>query len=151
MKSLRSLSSHHSRQGRAGFTILEMVVVLAIIGMILGLIVNRVGNSLGDSQEKIARLFVQDGLNMPLTRYRIDLGSYPSTSEGLAALVTPPTSGAERWRGPYLQAPGGKFPTDPWGEPYQYRYPGVKNTGGFDVFSKGPDKLAETADDIGNW
>ncbi len=151
MKTPRSFSSRAARGSAAGFTILEMVVVLAIIGLILGVVVTRVGNVFGDSQEKIARIFVRDSMNLPLTRYRIDLGSFPSTGEGLAALVTAPSSAADRWRGPYVEAPGGKLPLDPWGEPYQYRYPGTKNPASFDIFSKGLDKTADTADDIGNW
>ncbi|WP_438480165.1 type II secretion system major pseudopilin GspG [Oleiharenicola lentus] len=151
MKTLRSFPLRQSRKASAGFSILEMVVVLAIIGLILGLIVSKVGNTFTRSQEDVAKIFVKDSVSLPLTRYRIDLGSVPSTSEGLAALITAPSSVADRWRGPYLEATGGKIPLDPYGEPYQYRSPGVKNTSGYDVFSKGADKLADTADDIGNW
>ena len=82
---------------------------------------------------------------------RIDMGDYPSTNEGLAVLLTPPGNAGDKWHGPYIDAVGGKLPVDPWGQPYEYRYPGVKNPGGYDLFSKGPDKTADTADDIGNW
>lgn len=150
MKRILSLPAHGIRPQRA-FTILEMVVVLAIIGMLLGVIINRVGNTLGRSEVSIARIFVRDSISLPLTNYRIDFGDYPSTSEGLAALVSAPGAGAEKWRGPYLDVTGGKLPTDPWGQPYEYRYPGVKNPGKYDLYSKGPDKTADTADDIGNW
>lgn len=139
------------RRSSAGFTVIEMLVVLAIIGLIIGLVVTNTGRIFGQSQEAVARIFVRDSLKTPLVRYRIDVGDYPSTNEGLAALLAAPSAAAERWRGPYLEAPGGKLPLDPWGEPYQYRYPGTKNPGSYDVFSKGPDKTAETADDIGNW
>ncbi len=151
MKSPRLTSFRAPRAATAGFTILEMVIVLAIIGMILGVIVTRVGNVFGTSQEKVAQIFVRDSLSLPLTRYRIDLGSFPSTAEGLSALVSAPSSAADRWRGPYLEVPGGKLPLDPWGEAYQYRYPGTKNATSYDVYSKGPDKTPDTADDIGNW
>ncbi len=141
-----------SRPAAAGFTILEMVVVIAIIGLLLGVIVTRVGNVFGSSQEKVAQIFVRDSLSLPLQRYRMDLGSFPTTGEGLAALLTAPGGAAvDRWKGPYTEAPGGKMPVDPWGEPYQYRYPGTKNTSSYDLFTKGPDKQPETADDIGNW
>jgi general secretion pathway protein G len=69
----------------------------------------------------------------------------------LAALVTAPNGAADRWKGPYLDSAGGKVPPDPWGQPYEYRFPGVKNPGGYDVYSKGVDHTADTADDIGNW
>ena len=128
-----------------------MVVVLAIIGMLLGVIVTRIGNTFGRSQETIARIFVRDSISLPLTNYRIDLGDYPSTTEGLAALVSAPSNVIEKWHGPYIDVTGGKLPTDPWGQPYEYRYPGVKNSGKYDLYSKGPDKTADTADDIGNW
>lgn len=139
------------RRGSRGFTIVEILVVLAIIGLLVGLVVTNADKVLGSSSEKVAKIFVGDSLKTPLVRYRIDLGDYPSTAEGLAALVAAPSSVAEKWKGPYLDVSGGKMPTDPWGQPYEYRYPGVKNVGGYDVYSKGPDKAADTADDIGNW
>jgi general secretion pathway protein G len=108
---------------------------------------------LGGSQASVASIFVNDTLKTSLVRYRIDLGDYPSTAEGLEALATAPAARAERWKGPYIEAKGNKLPLDPWGEPYQYRYPGTHNkaTGGYDLFSKGPDKVEGTEDDIGNW
>lgn len=137
--------------GRGGFTLLEILVVLAIIGLLVGLVVNNTDRIFGQSQTAVARIFVRDTLKTPLTRYRIDQGEYPSTEEGLAALVTAPAARAVTWRGPYVDAPGGRLPVDPWGEPYQYRCPGTRNPGGYDLFSKGPDKTADTKDDIGNW
>jgi len=136
---------------RRGFTLLEILVVLAIIGLLVGLVVSNTDKIFGQSQEAVAKIFVRDSLKTPLTRYRIDMGDYPSTNEGLAALITAPNNAADKWRGPYLDTSGGKLPVDPWGQPYEYRYPGVKNPGGYDLYSRGPDKTAETADDIGNW
>ncbi len=143
--------AHSFRRVSRGFTLLEILVVLAIIGLLVGLVVTNTDRIFGQSQEAVARIFVRDSLKTPLVRYRIDLGDYPVTAEGLAALVAAPTSVAEKWRGPYMDVTGGKLPADPWGQPYEYRYPGVKNAGGYDLYSKGPDKVAETADDIGNW
>jgi general secretion pathway protein G len=139
------------RDARRAFTLLEILVVLAIIGLLVGLAVTRVGGIFGSKQEDIARLFVNSSVKTPLTAYRIDMGGYPSTAEGLQALVTPPANKGDTWKGPYIETPGGKLPMDPWQEPYIYRYPGVKSKDGYDLFSKGPDKIEGNADDIGNW
>ena len=136
---------------RSAFTLLEILVVLAIIGLLAGLAISNSDKIFGSSQEAVARVFVRDSLRTSLVRYRIDLGDYPTTSEGMQALLTAPANKTDRWRGPYIDTPGNKLPVDPWTEPYQYRYPGVKNKGGYDLFSKGPDKVEGTEDDIGNW
>lgn len=138
-----------SRQ--AGFTLLEILVVLAIIGLLVGLTVSNSDKIFGSSQTAVAKIFVRDSLKTSLVRYRIDLGDYPSTAEGIQALLTAPAGKAERWRGPYIDAPGNRLPVDPWGEPYQYRFPGTKNPGSYDLYSKGPDKTEGTEDDLGNW
>ena len=138
-----------SRQ--AGFTLLEILVVLAIIGLLVGLTVSNSDKIFGSSQTAVARIFVRDSLKTSLVRYRIDLGDYPSTAEGIQALLTAPAGKTERWRGPYIDAPGNRLPVDPWGEPYQYRFPGTKNPGSYDLYSKGPDKVDGTEDDLGNW
>ncbi len=133
------------------FTLLEILVALAIIGLLAGLAISNSDRIFGQSQEAVARVFVRDSLKTSLVRYKIDLGDYPSTAEGIAALITPPANKAERWRGPYIEAPGNRVPLDPWGEPYRYRYPGTRNQGGYDLYSLGPDKTEGTEDDIGNW
>jgi len=147
--SLFSQCRSHSARGR-GFTLLEILVVLAILGLLVGLAVSNTDKIFGQSQETVARIFVRDSLKSSLVQYRIHNGDYPSTAEGLAALITAP-SGRERWNGPYVEVSGGKLPLDPWGEAYAYRYPGTQNKTGFDLYSKGADKAADTADDIGNW
>lgn len=135
----------------SAFTLIEILIVLAIFGLLVGVAISNTDKIFGRSQEAIARIFVRDSLKTSLMRYRIDLGDYPKTADGLVALLAAPSARAELWRGPYADTPGGKLPLDPWGEPYQYLYPGVKNKGGYDLFSKGPDKSEGTADDIGNW
>jgi general secretion pathway protein G len=106
---------------------------------------------LGQSQEGVAKLFVNESLKTSLVRYRIDLGDYPSTEEGIKALIVAPDGKADKWRGPYMDAKGGRAPLDPWNQEYQYRYPGTKNTESYDLFSAGRDKKPDTEDDLGNW
>jgi general secretion pathway protein G len=134
-----------------GFTLLEILVVLAIIGLLVGLAVTRVGGIFSEKQEDIARLFVQSSMNTPLIAYKISMGDYPSTAEGIQALLVAPSGKADHWHGPYIESPSGSIPLDPWQEPYQYAYPGTHNKNGYDLWSKGPDKQSGTADDIGNW
>lgn len=138
------------RLSRSGaFTLLEILVVLAIIGLLAGLAITNVDTIFGGAQIQTTQLQVRDSMRTPLASYRIAMGDYPTTSEGLQALVTPPASRAERWHGPYLEPP--RVPIDHWGEPLQYAYPGTRNKGSYDLWSKGPDKQSGTEDDIGNW
>lgn len=148
---LRSCSPHRTLRAaaRRAFTLLEIMIALAILGLLVGLAVTNLEGVFGGAQTSTAKLFVSESIKLPLTTYRIHMGDYPSTAEGLQALITAPGSRADQWRGPYLD--GGKLPTDPWGEPYIYRYPGTKNKTSYDIFSKGPDKAEGTQDDIGNW
>jgi len=129
------------------FTLIEILIVVAIIGLLAGLLFTNVDKIFGGAQDSLAKVFVRDSFRTTLVRYKIDMGDYPSTAEGLAALLTAPAGAVDRWRGPYAE----KLPPDPWGEPYQYRYPGTHNKGSYDLFSKGADKIEGTADDIGNW
>jgi general secretion pathway protein G len=110
-----------------------MLVVIAIIGMIMGLIGPRVLNYLSESRVKAARIQIQS-FSSALDLFYLDAGRYPSTAEGLAALVRP-TSGVAGWAGPYLK--GGGVPNDPWNNPYVYRSPGVHAP--FDIVSYGAD------------
>jgi general secretion pathway protein G len=134
---------------RAAFTLLEILVVLAIIGLVAGLAITKVGGIFDSAKVQAADLFVKTSVKTPLTTYKIHMGDYPSTSDGLQALWNPPAQRAERWAGPYGE--GSKPPLDPWGEPYQYEYPGKHNKSSYDIWSKGPDHQSGTDDDIGNW
>ena len=140
--------SSASRASRRAFTLLEILVVLAIIGLLAGLAITNVGKIFGGAQHSTVKIFVSQSMKTSLTTYRIQMGDYPSTAEGLQALVSAPGSKADRWHGPYIE---GKMPKDPWGEDYQYAYPGAKNKSSYDLWSKGPDKQSGTEDDIGNW
>ena len=141
--------SPRRRSLRRAFTLLEILVVLAIIGLLAGLAITNVDKIFGGAQVSTVEIFVKESMKTALVSYRLHMGDYPSTSEGLQALATRPANKADRWFGPYVA--DGKIPNDPWGEPYQYAYPGTRNKGGYDLWSKGPDRQSGTADDIGNW
>jgi general secretion pathway protein G len=146
--------SHSLRRGlrhaRRAFSLLEILVVLAILALLATLVISNLDSMFGGAQKDTAQMFVQQSLNVPLQAYRMHMGTYPSTAEGLNALVTPPANKADRWRGPYVKEQSG-IPLDPWKNPYQYRFPGVKNKNSYDLWSMGPDGQDGTADDIGNW
>lgn len=135
-----------SRRTR-GFSLVEMLIVIALIAIVGTLLVQRLGNFLGGAQEDVAKQWVETSLKAPLLKYRIDMGSYPTTEDGgLNALLKAPAARATKWKGPYID----KLPDDPWGRPYQYKYPGTRNADGYDLWSLGPDEQSE-ADNIGNW
>jgi general secretion pathway protein G len=117
-----------------GFTLIELLVVIAILGLIASLVGPSVMRQFGGAKADTARLQIAD-LGAALDLYYIDLGRYPTTSEGLAALVASPPGVAD-WNGPYLKK--GAVPQDPWGRPYQYKSPG--ENGEYDLFSYGADR-----------
>jgi general secretion pathway protein G len=121
------------RHGEQGFTLVEMLVVIAIIGLIMGLIGPRVLSYLGESKVKTAKIQMQSFASA-LDLFNLDAGRYPSTAEGLAALVRP-TPGVAAWNGPYLK--GGTLPNDPWNNAYIYRAPG--DHAPYDITSLGSD------------
>jgi general secretion pathway protein G len=119
--------------GQQGFTLVEMLVVITIIGLIMGLIGPRVLNYLSESKVKAAKIQLQS-FGSALDLFYLDSGRFPSTAEGLAALVQR-TPGIAAWNGPYLK--GGAVPHDPWNNPYVYRSPGEH--GPYDIVSYGSD------------
>ena len=131
-----------------GFTLLEIIVVIGILSILATLVITNLTKSLENSRISVAKLFVGESMKTAMTTYKIQMGDFPSTEEGLNALIAAPASKADRWQGPYID---GKMPLDPWGRPYQYRYPGTKNKSGYDLWSMGPDGVDGTDDDIGNW
>lgn len=136
------------RQGDAGFTLLELLVVLAILGLLAAIIAPQVIKYLGTSRTQTAKVQIQNVV-AALELYRLDVGRYPTPQEGLKSLVTAPQT-ANGWNGPYLKKDSALV--DPWGEPYQYRVPGEH--GEVDVFTLGSDKQAGgtgEAQDVGSW
>jgi general secretion pathway protein G len=116
-----------------GFTLIELLVVLVILGLLAGLVGPQVMKYLGSAKTDSARLQIED-LAASLDLYRLEVGRYPSTQEGLEALVEAPP-GARNWNGPYLKKK--QVPKDPWGNEFHYRSPGEH--GPFDLYSLGAD------------
>lgn len=115
-----------------GFTLLELLVVMVIIGLLAGYVAPRYFGQIGKSEVKVAKAQI-DALEKALDQYRLDTGHYPSSEAGLNALVTKPAS-EPKWAGPYLKK---SVPLDPWGRPYAYKAPGEH--GEFDLLSYGKD------------
>lgn len=127
----RSGAAARSRQ--AGFTLVELLVVLVILVLLASLVGPRVIGYLGSSRSKAAKVQIES-LSSALELFKLDTGRYPTSSEGLRALVQAP-SGGGAWNGPYITKR--EVPSDPWGRPYNYRSPG--QSGPFDIFSLGAD------------
>ena len=135
-------------RGEGGFTLIEILVVIAIIALIMSLVGPRVLNYLGESKVKAAKIQIQS-FGSALDLFNLDTGRYPTTGEGLTALVQSPGT-IPSWNGPYLK--GGVVPNDPWGKPYVYRSPGEH--GPYDIMSYGSDGQeggTGTAADITSW
>jgi len=131
-------SATGSRRNQRGFTLVEILVVLAIIGLLMGLVGPQVLKVLGDARGKTAKVQIQN-LGAALDVFYLDAGRYPTPDEGLNALLHRPTE-IETWNGPYVK--GAALPKDPWGRPYVYRVPG-RNGEPFEIISLGPNGRAE--------
>lgn len=128
---------------RNAFTLIELLLVMVILAVLAAVVVPRFSGRSRDSRITAAKTGVA-GLKTALSAFEVDNGRYPSSDEGLDALVNQP-SWATNWHGPYIEVQ-----PDPWQRPWGYRAPGTYNTTSFDVFSLGEDGV-ESQDDIGNW
>jgi len=134
--------------GARGFTLLELLVVMVIIGLLAGFVAPRYFAQVGKSQVKVAKAQI-DALDKALDQFRLDVGRYPTSEEGLQALVAQPSGTENAWSGPYLKK---GVPMDPWGRAYLYVSPGQH--GDFDLLSYGKDgRQGGTGEDadITNW
>ena len=144
---LKQINSKKINQIQLGFTLLELLVVMVIIGLLAGYVGPKYFAQIGKSEQKTAKAQI-DGLGKALDNYRIDIGHYPSAEEGLAALNAAPNN-EPKWKGPYLAK---KLPDDPWGKPYFYKMPGEH--GDYDLWSLGADDSAGGKDenaDVLSW
>jgi general secretion pathway protein G len=133
------------RRSEKGFSLIELIVVLVILGLLAAIVAPKVVGKLGESKSKIAKIQIAE-FESTLEAFMFDLGRYPTTAEGLESLIHNPTS-TDAWAGPYLKK--NLVPLDPWGKPYVYRCPGQH--GDVDLFSLGPDGTEGNDDDVCNW
>jgi len=138
------------RGSRSGFTLLEILLVVIIIGMLVGVAVVHLGGKVKESKITATRDQIHN-YESALDLYELDNGVLPSTEQGLNALIAVPsgTPAPSNWKGPYLKPPIIK--KDQWNRDFKYVCPGVHNTSTYDIYSAGPDGQEGNEDDIGNW
>jgi general secretion pathway protein G len=126
-----------------GFTLVEIMLVVAIIGILAALVIPRIAGKSEQARVTAAQTDIKSGIGTALGEFEVDNGFYPAS---LQDLLQRPRN-AKNWHGPYLDS----LPIDPWGNAYLYSYPGKHNSTGFDLWSAGPDGKSGDQDDIGNW
>ncbi len=135
---------------RKGFTMIEVMLVVIIIGILAAMVVPNLSGRGEQARIAAAKTDIEANIMTALDLYELDNGSYPTSEQGLIALLQKPSSTPvpENWNGPYLKKK--KIPVDPWGHQYMYVFPGIHNTEDFDLSSMGPDGV-QSEDDIINW
>jgi len=132
------------------FTMIEIMLVVVILGILVAMVAPNLSGKSNQARISAARTDIEANIMAALDFYELDNGRYPTTDQGLQALIAKPASGpaTENWNGSYLKKK--KVPIDPWGKEYIYISPGAHNTDEFDLYSYGPDGI-ESDDDIVNW
>ncbi len=132
----------------SGFTLIELMLVIVIIGALAAMVVPRLTGRSEKARRNVAQADIEGNLTLALRLYEVDSGMYPTTEQGLQALLQKPSSPPtpKNWSGPYLE----KQPTDPWGRLYAYQYPGSHPPRDYDLYSLGADEK-DSADDVTNW
>jgi general secretion pathway protein G len=143
---MRNLNRSRASSARKAFTLIELLLVLVILAVLAAVVVPKFANRT-DQAKRTAAVTDVSHIDSVLDMFEVDNGRYPTTEEGLAALLSAP-SGLQSWHGPYLKK---GMPVDPWQRPYVYQYPGSRNQNGPDLYSVGPDGQEGSEDDIGNW
>lgn len=129
-----------------GFTLMEVLLVLGILGVIMAMVVPKVLGRQKHANIDATRISI-GGLTQALKLYSLDHGGFPTNSEGIRVLIKRPASSDADWKGPYLE----QQPRDAWGQEFMYSSPGKHNVDSFDVSSAGPDRIHGNADDVTNW
>jgi general secretion pathway protein G len=131
------------------FTLIEIMIVVVIIAALAAMVVPRLTGRSEQARVEVARADINLNIATALKLYELDNGAFPSTEQGLDALLSEPASDPKplRWQGPYLE----KEPVDPWNNRYRYKSPGTHNPKGYDLYSVGKDGVEGTEDDVGNW
>jgi len=143
------VTQHSTRSRSRGFTLMEVLLVLAILVIMAGMAFTAWGPIQKTAYMRTARTQI-GAFRSPLGVFKFDMGDYPSTAQGLQALRMPPADVGQggRWMGPYIEP---NIPPDPWGRPYQYEYPGRNDPSMPDIWSMGHDGVSGSEDDITSW
>lgn len=135
---------HHSLFTKKGFTLIEIMLVVIIIGVLSAMVIPRLVGRSEQARRAASKADIEANISVALDLYELDNGAYPNS---LDDLMSEPSPAPINWNGPYLK----KRPIDPWGEPYHYKCPGDHNKESYDLYSYGGDKTAGGDDDIANW
>lgn len=128
----------------SGFTLIEILIVVIILGVLASLVVPRLAGRTEEARREAARSDIEGGIALALDLYEADNGRYPASLDDLVSQ----SSEAKKWKGPYLKK---GVPQDPWGQPYRYQFPGIQNQSTYDLSSAGPDGEEGNEDDVVNW